>query len=99
MHITAVYTGDIALLFCRMNGLQSPCQGKSAYLLEDTHDEAHILKVLHLPVQLQGGVTHVLVKGLQILTALLVQVLGILSLPRGSLTLERVLQWLCLKGQ
>ena len=59
-----------------------------AYLLEDPHDEAHILKVLHFPVQLQGGVTHVLVKGLQILAALLVEVLGVLSLPRGGLTLE-----------
>ena len=68
-------------------------------LAEHGHDVPHILKVLHLPVQLHGGLPDVLHERVQVLPALGVQVLGILRLPSRGLGLERVLQGLGLHGQ
>mmetsp|Transcript_9079 Transcript_9079/g.24440 ORF Transcript_9079/g.24440 Transcript_9079/m.24440 type:complete len:426 (-) Transcript_9079:2957-4234(-) len=67
--------------------------------LEHSHDPAHVLQVLNLAIQLQSGVPDVGVERLEVLTALLVQVVCKLGLPGGSLCLEGGLQRHRLKGQ
>ena len=69
-----------------------------ANLLEHAHDRANVLEILDLTVELERRLAHVVVDGVELLLALLVQVLGKLRLPRRRLRLEGVFHRLRLQA-